>query len=400
MGKAKGSEVIQCPNYAWRLFKRGDTYYADGRKHNNAKKSLGVENRKDAIRELQLLDEQTAIESNDSGEPTGNSPIPLSATKPFEHLQIEAGWQLYIKRRTIPIHLGGLKPSSVRKYRGHMKRFVSYCKENRVLCWSKVDRELLEDYAKSIDSTLAPLTIHDDLTMEISVSNWLIKNKQIPFDCKIDWKLQKPPGAEQYCYERDEVRRMLELALAKTRHPWIHQLIFLLSHTGVRISEAINLKWSDVDLKKEVIHIRDETFKKQIEGQQRRLVKDKESRIIPIHDALLKCIGECKRNSNYFIPGKDGRKRNYNHTREAFVKQIIEPLAKEFPTPEGELGFKDGRFHSFRHFFVSECFDAGVPECDIKNWVGHSESKIIALYRHIRSQTAKANMRLGKFGAE
>ena len=45
------------------------------------------------------------------------------------------------------------------------------------------------------------------------------------------------------------------------------------------------------------------------------------------------------------------------------------------------------------------CFDAGIPESDIKDWVGHSDSKIVKLYRHIRSETAKVNMGLGKFGA-
>ena len=104
-------------------------------------------------------------------------------------------------------------------------------------------------------------------------------------------------------------------------------------------------------------------------------------------------------NSDYFLVGKDGRKRSYSHTLTPFIDHIIKPLTTEFPTPKGELGFKDGRFHSFRHFFVSECFDAGIPECDIKDWVGHSESKIVALYCHIRSESAKAKMSLGNFGA-
>jgi len=113
----------------------------------------------------------------------------------------------------------------------------------------------------------------------------------------------------------------------------------------------------------------------------------------------LKFVRKHKRNSDNFLVGKDGRKRSYSHTLTPFIDHIIQPLAKEFPTPKGELGFKDGRFHSFRHFFVSECFDAGIPECDIKDWVGHSESKIVALYRHIRCESAKAKMSLGNFGA-
>lgn len=399
MKKSNTSEIISCPNHEWRLFKRGQTYYADGRKHKNGKHSLAVNNRKDAIRALYSLDEVIAQQSNGNQEATAAT-MPKKESESYQPIAIDDGWQLYLDRRRIPIHLGGLKPSSVRKYKSHKKRFVAYCNKNEIKCWSTVDRELLESYAKALDEILAPVTIHDDLTMEISVSNWLIKNKLISFDSKISWKLQKPPGAEQYCYQRDEVKRMLELSLTNKRFRWLYRLIFLLSHTGMRIGEAINLKWSDIDLIHGVVHVRDDTFKKKVSGQERRLVKAKKSRIIPIHEALMQCIKECDRDSDYFLAGQDGRKRSYSHSLDPFKDHVIKPLMKEFPTPKGELGFKDGRFHSFRHFFVSECFDAGIPECDIKDWVGHSDSKIVALYRHIRSETAKANMRLGNFGAK
>ncbi|MDB2686159.1 site-specific integrase [Mariniblastus sp.] len=399
MSRETSSEVIQCPNFAWRLFKRGGTYYADGRKHNSGKKSLAVGNRKDAIRELQLLDKLTGLESAaESKSNAVSNRIMLSANQPFEPIEIEAGWQLYIDRRSIPIHIGGLKPSSIRKYQGHKKRFVAYCNKNKINCWSSVDRKLLEDYAKVLDKKLAPITIHDDLTMEISVSNWLIKDKQIPIDCKINWKLQKPPGAERYCYERDEVSRMLEFSAELTKNRWLYPTTLLLSHTGLRIGEAINLRWPDIDLRRGVIHIRDESFKKN-STTQRRLVKDRESRVIPIHPKFQSYLTGCGKTSGYVLTGDQGRKLNYNHALDMLVKKLIQPLEQEFPTPTGELGFKDGRFHSFRHFFVSECFDAGIPESDIKDWVGHSDSKVVNLYKHIRSESAKANMSLGKFGS-
>ena len=372
---------------------RGGTYYADGRKHNNGKKSLGVRNRKDAIKELLLLDELTALELNAERESAD-----VSQASSLSSNGIEAGWQLYIDRRSIPIHIGGLKPSSIVKYQSHMRRFVEYCKKNKINCWSNVDRKLLESYAKTLDKKLSPVTIHDDLIMEISVSNWLIKDGQIPSDCKINWKLQKPPGAERYCYERDEVSRMLEFSASLKKNRWLHPAILLLSHTGLRIGEASNLRWPDIDLRRGVIHIRDESFKKS-SAVERRLVKDRESRIIPIHPKLQSYLNDCSRRSGYFLNGDHGRKLNYNHALDMFVKKIIKPLQKEFPTPKGELGFKNGRYHSFRHFFISECFDAGIPESDIKDWVGHSDSKVVKLYRHIRSESAKANMSLGKFGA-
>ena len=233
--------------------------------------------------------------------------------------------------------------------------------------------------------------------MEISVSNWLIKEGLVPPTCKIDWRLQKPEGAERYCYERDEVARMLKLSQPFTKNRWLYPTILLLSRTGIRIGEAQNLRWKDVDLKHEVLHIRDESSRN-IAPEKRRHVKSGKSRIIPLTSDLLDFLSSVEKTNGYVLTGDRGRQINYNHILEAFVKQIIEPLGKEFPSPESDLGFKNGRFHSFRHFFVSECFAAGVPESDIRLWVGHSDSKVIALYRHIRDEIAKANIRKVDFG--
>ena len=61
---------------------------------------------------------------------------------------------------------------------------------------------------------------------------------------------------------------------------------------------------------KYVIHIQNDTYRKlPKEEQERRLVKAKKSRIIPIHVALMECIENQKadRVSDYFLSGKDGR---------------------------------------------------------------------------------------------
>lgn len=67
-------------------------------------------------------------------------------------------------------------------------------------------------------------------------------------------------------------------------------------------------------------------------------------------------------------------------------------LKKEFPTPPGEIGFEHGCLHSFRHFFVSECFRQGATESQIMDWVGHKDSKIVALYRHLRPEDSLKQM--------
>ena len=71
---------------------------------------------------------------------------------------------------------------------------------------------------------------------------------------------------------------------------------------------------------------------------------------------------------------------------------MLTPLAKKFPTPEGEIGFKDGRLHSFRHYFCSVCANTGVPEQVVMRWLGHQDSAMVRHYYHLHDDEAQRQM--------
>jgi integrase len=71
---------------------------------------------------------------------------------------------------------------------------------------------------------------------------------------------------------------------------------------------------------------------------------------------------------------------------------VLAPLAEKFPTPENEIGFKNGRLHSFRHFFTSRCANKGVPPQIVMTWLGHSDSKMVAHYYHLHDTESDREM--------
>jgi len=93
------------------------------------------------------------------------------------------------------------------------------------------------------------------------------------------------------------------------------------------------------------------------------------------------------------LQGPQGGKINVDRTREKFVRSVINPLSEQFTTPTGEVGFKHARFHSFRHYFISQAFVCGATEAEIMEWVGHRDSKTVAIYRHLRNEDAQRRMR-------
>jgi integrase len=75
-----------------------------------------------------------------------------------------------------------------------------------------------------------------------------------------------------------------------------------------------------------------------------------------------------------------------------FIQAVIEPLKEKFPSLPGETGFQHGRLHSFRHYFVSQCFLGGASEGEIREWVGHADSKMVEHYRHLGQKDAMKKM--------
>jgi integrase len=60
--------------------------------------------------------------------------------------------------------------------------------------------------------------------------------------------------------------------------------------------------------------------------------------------------------------------------------------------PAGETGFEHGRLHSFRHFFCSQAFLDGASEGEIREWLGHADSRMVEHYRHLRGDDAQRKM--------
>jgi hypothetical protein len=56
------------------------------------------------------------------------------------------------------------------------------------------------------------------------------------------------------------------------------------------------------------------------------------------------------------------------------------------------LGFKDGRLHSFRHYFASMCAMRGVPERVAMEWLGHKDSEMVRHYFHLHDAESRLQM--------
>lgn len=164
--------------------------------------------------------------------------------------------------------------------------------------------------------------------------------------------------------------------------------IYICLSTGMRIGEVCALKWRDIDLSTETIHV-NRTIERIyiIEGDERRteLVigtpKTKNSiREIPISKELMKLIRPLKKlvNDDYFVitnEAKPTEPRTYRN----YYKQLLK-----------QLDIPDLKFHGLRHSFATRCIES---QCDYKTVsviLGHANiSTTLNLYVHPNMEQKK-----------
>jgi integrase len=155
--------------------------------------------------------------------------------------------------------------------------------------------------------------------------------------------------ARPHLYTEDEIRRLLDAALelpvtwpSTPLRPWVfHGLIGLLSVTGMRLSEALNLKLADVDLEHAVLTIRGAKF-----GQWR---------LVPIHPSTNAILADyIDRREQFFrhpvsthlFVSRRGTRLDVGHVHRTFYMLSRSTGLRAVGASKGP------RLHDFRHRFA------------------------------------------------
>ncbi len=157
-----------------------------------------------------------------------------------------------------------------------------------------------------------------------------------------------PKGKPDFLTE-EEVKKLFSVIENKT-----HLAVFnLLYFTGMRLSEAINLTWEDVDFKEGFIRVR---------SKKDWHTKNYKERFIPIHKKLYKHLKHLKEvSSEKVVPYK------YRYTQQLFEKYSKKSGVKATP-------------HLLRHSIATAMASKGVSLQAIKDILGHSDYSTTLIY--------------------
>ena len=158
----------------------------------------------------------------------------------------------------------------------------------------------------------------------------------------------RPTRARPYIYSNNEVRRLLEAAMQLPpahglRARTFYCLLGLLSVTGLRISEALNLQAEDVDLADGILTVRRGKFGK--------------SRLVPIHPSTRKVLSDYAARRDRFLAGRPASRffvsKRGTRLDGGTVRRTFYALSRRIGL-RGAAASHGPRLHDFRHRFAVE----------------------------------------------
>lgn len=387
MPKKAKFELVQCTHFTWRLRRRGAMWYGDGRMNeiDAGRHSLGTTDKAEAFKSLAQLDEVCAVKF-------GLIEKKQSPALSSNLLTLTAGRKLYEEHIGRSRVTGGVKDSTKKRYRTVFDKFSAWGAKNGVADFSKVDTNALNRYASFLEKQgYAQKTLLNELTTMKQCVRWLIEEGHLVGCDPIKLKLRKVESQRAYCYRPAEVQAILQHCRDVAKLGWVGDVVTGLACTGMRIDELANLKWSDVDFANNRITLTDESSRGARDAPKRTL-KSSHSRSFPIHPDLAIVLNRLPKTDEYVFHGPGGGRLKPDYIRLMYVRDVLRPLSKQFPSLHSGQGFQDGRLHSFRHYFVSMCAAGAVPERVVMEWVGHADSSMVRHYFHLHDEESQRQM--------
>src|SRR5205807_1364323 len=139
-----------------------------------------------------------------------------------------------------------------------LDKFLAFAESQGTRYWQEVGKDLVMRYGSWLDQhDYHPKTHYTEVTIVKQIVKWMVVEGLLPPTSLIVLKMRKPHGTSTYCYTVTQVQAMLELCRSDRRLHWLADVIVALATTGLRIGELAGLRWSDIDLVRGRIRLKD-----------------------------------------------------------------------------------------------------------------------------------------------
>lgn len=268
-------------------------------------------------------------------------------------------------------------------YRRDLNKVQMYLADRGVTSLDQISAQMLEDYVEDLRSKqFAPASISRNIASIKAFFQYLMKEGKIESDVSAVLKAPKLEKKLPGIMTMDEVVRLLEQPKGNApKEVRDKAMLELLYATGIRVTELITLKLSDLNMPMNYIICRDrskervipfgtaarEALAKYLSGARAAMIKD------PSFDTLfVNCSGESMSRQGFW-------KLIKSYTKKAGITADITP-------------------HTLRHSFAAHLVENGADLRSVQEMLGHSDISTTQIYanmshKHLREVYAKAHPR-------
>lgn len=263
--------------------------------------------------------------------------------------------------------------NTIDSYKRDLNKFNLYFTKTPL---KKITSADIKKYIKSINN-INSKSISRNISTLKSFYKFLLQRNEINKNPMIAISQPKNPKKLPKVLSEEEINKLLEFNV-KTQYDYRNKaMLELMYSSGLRVSELINLKVTDIDIDMSLVRV---------------FGKGSKERVIPIGDYSLNILKEYiiyhrntflkKSPSPYLFLSSRGDKM----TRQAFFKTL-----KKIATIQGiKTEFSP---HTLRHSFATHLLKYGADLRSIQELLGHSDISSTQIYTHITNQKLKENYR-------
>ena len=259
-----------------------------------------------------------------------------------------------------------VSPKTIENYSLRLNRLVDFCWDIKI---SDLNRMQLLDYRMALhDNGLNVRTINYHIVAIRAFLKFLLKND---IDCISPDKLElakTPPRDVQYL-EEEEVNRILEAPAIHNKKPLQkardETILYFLYGTGLRVSELVNLKKSDIKVDAHQFHVIGKWSKMRAIFTTKQ-AREKLKTYLELNDSTSPYIftSVSQKGENGFLSRNSVEELVRKYTKLAGISKKVTP-------------------HTLRHSFATSLIRKGADIRSVQSLLGHSSITTTQIYTHV-----------------
>lgn len=282
-----------------------------------------------------------------------------------------------LAKRWLESREGVVKPSSYNRRQVVLNQLTSFLERFTI---GEVDTRVCQEWArwrrkKASGKEISAYTFNLDRETLIQILDHAIHEGIILDNPALVLQRRKGRKKEIVVPKRSEFKTLVgTIRNGGVRNQSAGDLVELLAYSGMRLGEAIAMKWKDVDFDRGLFTVTGGDTG----------TKNREARSVPLFPNLRKFLSRLQ-------------KQNRRGRNDRVIS--IDSAKKAMRTACKGAKLDDYTHHCMRHFFASNAIEAGVDFKTIASWLGHKDGGVLVAktYGHLRDTHSVAMAQMMDF---